>query len=73
MYLSFFELFNRFKEGREEIGDNLCTNHPYTSKIDINIENVCKIVQKNSHLSIRAVAELAHIGEETVDRFYIKI
>ena len=47
-----FEWFERFKEGREEIGDNQRPGHPSTSKTDTNIENVSEIVQQNRHLSI---------------------
>jgi len=61
-----FEWFERFKEGREEIGDNQRPGHPSTSKTDTNIENVSEIVQQNRHLSIRAVAELINIDKETV-------
>ena len=40
-----FKWFKRFKEGREEIGDDQRPGHPNTSKTDANIEKVCEIVQ----------------------------
>ena len=61
-----FGWFKRFKEGREEIGDNQRHGCPSTSKIDANIEKVGEIVQQNHRLSIRAVAELINIDNETV-------
>jgi len=39
-----FKWFKRFKEGREEIGDNQPSVHPSASKTDTNIENVGEIV-----------------------------
>jgi hypothetical protein len=33
-----FEWFKRFKEGREEMGDDQCPGHPSTSKTDANVE-----------------------------------
>ena len=61
-----FEWFKRFKEGREEIGDDQHPSRPSTSKTDANIEKVGEIVWQNRHLSIRAVAELINIDKETV-------
>jgi hypothetical protein len=59
-----FEWFKRFKEGREELGDD-----PSTAKTDANIEKVGEIDWKNRRLSIRAVAELINIDKETVRDF----
>ena len=39
-----FEWFKRFKEGREEIGDNQGPSRPSTSKTDTNIKKVSEIV-----------------------------
>ena len=39
-----FEWFKRFKEGREEVGDDQRPSHPSTSKIDASIEKVGEIV-----------------------------
>ena len=39
-----FEWFKRFKEGREEIGDDQCPCHGSTSKTDANIKKVGEIV-----------------------------
>jgi len=61
-----FEWFKRFKEGREEIGDDQRPGHPSTSKTDANIEKVGEIVQQNSRLSIRADAVLNSTDKETV-------
>jgi len=56
-----FDWFKRFKEGREEIGDDQSPGRPSTSKPDANIEKVGEIVRQNRRLSIRAVAELINI------------
>jgi len=61
-----FEWFKRFKEGREEIGDDQCPGRTSTSEIDANIEKVGEIVRQNRRLSIRAVAEFINITKETV-------
>ena len=56
-HTQFFEWFKRFKEGREEIGDDQRHGHPRTSKTEVNIEKVGEIVRQNRCLSIRKVAE----------------
>ena len=61
-----FEWFKKFKEGREELGDDQHPGHRGTSKTDANIEKVGEIVRQNRLLSIRAVAELINIDKETV-------
>jgi hypothetical protein len=42
--LSRGQVFEWFKEGREEIGDDQCPGHPSTSKTDAHIEKVSEIV-----------------------------
>jgi len=64
-----FEWFKRFKEGREEIGDDQRPGRPSTSKTEANIEKVGEIVRQNRRLSIRAVAELNNIYKETSTDF----
>ena len=65
-YTQVFEWFKRFKEGREEIGDDQRPSRTSTSKTDTNIEKVSEIVPQNHRLSIWAVAELINIDKETV-------
>jgi len=47
-----FGWFERFKEGREMIGDDQRPGRPSTSKINANIEKVGEIVRQNRRLSI---------------------
>ena len=61
-----FGWFERFKEGREMIGDDQRPGRPSTSKINANIEKVGEIVRQNRRLSIWAVVELINIDKETV-------
>jgi len=61
-----FEWLTRFKEGREEIGDDQSPGRPSTSKTEANIEKIGEIVRQNRRLSIQAVAELINIDKETV-------
>jgi hypothetical protein len=51
--LSCTQVFEWFKEGREEIGDDQQISRPSTSKTDANIEKVGEIARKNCRLSIR--------------------
>ena len=51
-----FEWFKRFKEGREEIGDDQRPSRPSTSKTERNIEKIGEIFRQNLRLSIRAIA-----------------
>jgi len=46
------QVFEWFKEGRDEIGDDQHPGRPSTSKTDANIKNVGEIVQQNRHQSI---------------------
>jgi len=48
-----FDWFKRFKEGREEIGDDQRPGRPSTSKTEANIEKVGEIVRQNRRLNIR--------------------
>jgi len=66
------EWFRRFKEGREEIGDDQRPGRPTTFKTDANTEKVGEIVRQNRRLSIGAVAELT-LTKKLFDRFYITI
>ena len=61
-----FEWFKRFKEGREEIGDDQRPGHPRTSKTEANIEKIGEIVRQNHRLSIQAIAELINTDKKTV-------
>ena len=61
-----FEWFKRFKEEREEIGDDQRPGRSTTSKTDANTEKVGEIVRQNRRLSIGAVAELINIHKETI-------
>ena len=61
-----FEWFKRFKDGREEIGDDQSPGLPSTSKTEGNIAKIGEIVRHNRRLSIRAIAELINIDKETV-------
>ena len=63
---SVFAWFKRFKEGREEIGDDQLPGRPSTSKTKANIEKIGEIVRQNRRLSTRAIAELINIDKETV-------
>jgi len=56
----------RFKEGREEIGDDKRPGRPSASKTDANIEEVSETVQQNRRLNIRVVDELINVDKETV-------
>ena len=61
-----FEWFKRFKEEREEIGDDQRPGRSTTSKTDANTEKVGEIVRQNRRLCIGAVAELINIHKETI-------
>jgi len=68
MVMGFYLVLNlfRFKEGREEIGDDQRPGRPSTSKTDANTEKFGESFRQNRRLSIRAVAKLINIDKETV-------
>ena len=60
------QVFEWFKEGRDEIGDDQHPGRPSTLKTDAKIEKVGEIFRQNRRLSFRAFAELINIDKETV-------
>ena len=48
--------YNRFKEGREDVNDDVRLGRPSTSTIDENIEAVKKMMLDNRRITIREVA-----------------
>jgi len=56
----------KFKERREEIGDDQRPGRPSTPRTDVNFEKVGKIFRQNRRLSIRADADLINIDKKTV-------
>ena len=61
-----FEWFKRFKERREEIGNDQRPGRPSTSKTEAIIEKIGEIVRQNRRLSIREIAELINIDKEVI-------
>ena len=61
-----FEWFKKFKEGREDVGDNPKSGRPSTAKTQENVEKVARIVQGDRRLNIRAISELTNINKESV-------
>ena len=64
-----FEWFKKFKEGREDVGDDPKLGRPSTTKTQENVEKVARIVRGDRRLRIRAISELTNINKESV-RFY---
>ena len=59
-----FEWHRRFKEGREQVEDDLRSGRPSTSRTDENVERVRQKVRSNRHLTVRMIAdELGTISE----------
>ena len=48
--------YNQFKEGREDVNDDACPDHPSTSAIDQNIEAIKKMILNNWRITIREAA-----------------
>ena len=61
-----FEWFKKFKEGREDVGDDPKSGRPSTAKTQENVEKVARIVRGDHRLSIRAISELTNINKESV-------
>jgi len=70
LVLKFSSVLKKFKEAREEIGDDQRSGRPSTSKTDASIEKVREIVGQNRCLIIRAVAELINIVKETFSTYF---
>ena len=47
--------YNRFKESREDVNDNICPGRPSTSTTDKNIEAVKNMILDNRRITIREV------------------
>ncbi|XP_015376246.1 PREDICTED: putative uncharacterized protein FLJ37770 [Diuraphis noxia] len=61
-----FEWHKRFREGREEVEDDLRVGRPCCSKTNDNISKINEIVRKYRRLDIRMIAEMVNIDKETV-------
>ena len=61
-----FEWFKKFKEGREDVGDDPKSGRPSTAKTQENVEKVARIVRGDRRLSIRAISELTNLNKESV-------
>ena len=59
-----FQLFKKFKESREYVGDDPKSGRPSTAKTQENVEKVATIVRGDRRLSIRAISELTNINKE---------
>ncbi|KAJ8962484.1 hypothetical protein NQ318_000872 [Aromia moschata] len=59
-----FELFKRFKEGRETTEDDSSPGHSSTSKTDKNIEKTSKLIRKDRRLIIRELAEIMQFAKK---------
>ena len=58
-----FEWFKKFKEGREDVGDDPKSGRPSTAKSQENVEKVSRIVRGDRRLGIRAISELTNINK----------
>lgn len=61
-----FEWFKKFKEGREDVGDDPKSGRPSTARTRENVEKVARIVRGDRRISIRSISELANINKESV-------
>ncbi|GFV95252.1 uncharacterized protein TNCV_4586271 [Trichonephila clavipes] len=49
------EWFARFRQGRDSVSDNSCSERPATSISDETIENVNKLITKDRRLTVRMI------------------
>ena len=61
-----FEWHKRFSDGRDEVEDDEHPGRPSTSKTDQNIQKISEIFRKDRRLSVRMIADMVGINEETV-------
>ena len=61
-----FEWFKKFKEGREDFGDDPKSGRPSTAKTQESVEKVARIVRGDHRLSIRAISEITYINKGSV-------
>ena len=56
----------RFRNGHEDVGDNLKSGRPSTSKTEANIEKVKELIRSDRRLTIRIMTEQLGLDKETV-------
>ena len=66
-------LYNRFKEGREDVNDNARPGRPSTSATDKNIEAVKKIILNKRRITIREVADKVGISFRSCQAIFTDI
>jgi len=63
-----FEWNRRFKEGREEVGDDHRNGRPSTSRTEENVQRVKEKVQSDRRLTVRMIVDELYMNSERVWR-----
>lgn len=61
-----FDWHKRFKEGREDVGDDARSGRPVPHRTDENIQEVKDLVYSNRQLTVGMLAEKLNLDKETV-------
>ena len=61
-----FMWHKRFKDGREDVGDDERSGRPSTSRNDENLAKVRQVLNSDRRLSVRLIAEMVNLNHETV-------
>ena len=61
-----FEWHKRFKEGRENVEDNLSSGRPSTGRTEANVERVRQVVHGDRRLTVRLIASKLGMNHNSV-------
>jgi len=64
--MSVFEWHRLFKEGREDVQDDLRIGQPETQRTDANVDRVRTLVCSDGRSAVRVIAEELNMNRETV-------
>jgi transposase len=67
-----FRWYRRFRNGLEDIEDDLRSGRPTDCRSDNNVENISQLLVQNSHLSLRMLADEVNIGKDTVRKIVVE-
>jgi len=67
-----FRWYGRFRDGREDIEDDLRSGRPTECRNDNNVEKISQLLLQNRRLSLRMLADEVNIGKNTVRKIVVE-
>ena len=63
-----YRWYARFRDGREDVNDDVRSGRPSTARTDENVESVHRLLTEDCRTTLQMIADRLNIGKETVCR-----